>query len=131
MNIERKFYTEMLKEIMDNNWDDVRELLHTKGQSEKYIQVLSPEKIKWFENLQKYVLTFAKNGRLDVKMYTSDDWCGIIRFETSYFELSDFDNVILRNFWGYLCQTGQLSITHKETTFMIEFTFKLYDTVTK
>lgn len=94
MNIERKFYTEMLKEIMDNNWDDVRELLHTKGQSEKYIRVLSPEKIKWFENLQKYVLTFAKNGRLDVKMYTSDDWCGIIRFETSYFELSDFAKLL-------------------------------------
>jgi len=91
------------------------------------LHALGERKLKWFENLAPGVIEFAKNCDLNLRMRLTGDCCGSILFETSYFELTAHDDEVIRKFWLYLCQRGQLTITHTEETFRMEFLFALYD----
>ena len=131
--IERKFYTESLKKVLEEEETEeekecwVNFLRATEEQIKQHPPSFNVERVKWFEELTQGVIEFAESCALDVKMRLTSDCCGSILFETSYFELSAFDDLAIRQFWLYLCQRGRLTITHANETFKIEFLFALYD----
>ena len=133
--IVRNYYTKALQEALaaeENESEEEKEFwvnfLHAhEEQMEQNPRTFSRRKLKWFENLAPGVIEFAKNCDLNLRMRLTGDCCGSILFETSYFELTAHDDEVIRKFWLYLCQRGQLTITHTEETFRMEFLFALYD----
>lgn len=131
--IERNFYQqakveaiiEEINETEEDREDMIAFLNFLKEDKEANPKQPDPEKIKWFEDLAEGVIEFAKNCYLDLRMRISEEYIGSIIFETSYFELTAFDDLVVRKFWLYLCQRGRFTITHKEEAFSMEFQFDL------
>jgi hypothetical protein len=131
--IEKKFYRQaltraMIEELQETEEDRVKAQEYVsmmKERAARYCPDPNPEKVTWFEQLADAVEEFAKNCHLDVCMQVTKNFIGSIVFETSYMELSDFEDPLLSKFWMYLCQHGQLTIAHKEDIFSMEFRFDL------
>lgn len=129
----RHYYTQALqKSLAEEETEEEREfwvnfLRETENEVKENPRAFAEEKVKWFESLVPGVIEFAKNCELNLRMRLTSDCCGSILFETSYFELTAFDDEVIRKFWIYLCQRGQLTIAHANDTFKIEFLFALYD----
>jgi hypothetical protein len=131
--LEERFYQQALAESMIEELNETEEDRIKLQEFASMIKALAaqhhakpdPEKIEWFEHLPGAVVEFAKNCDLDVSMSVNHDFIGSILFETDYLELSSFDDPVIRHFWLYLCQHGQLTIEQKTGMFSIEFRFDL------
>jgi hypothetical protein len=131
--IEKKFYQQALAKAMLEEINETAEDREKMQQCVARIQERAAkdrpepdlEKIKWFEQLQDAVIEFSQNCHLDMSMSLNGKFIGTIVFETSYLELSLLDDPIVRKFWVYLCQHGQLTIAQKAEVFSMEFQFDL------
>ena len=94
---------------------------------EKQVRILDLEKRAWFEGLSGGIIEFAEACSLNVKTWITDGLCGIIRFDTSFFELDWRDEPELHTFWAYLQRTADaFNITHCDEHLRIEFHFHLF-----
>ena len=133
--IVRNYYTQALQESLAAEENESEEeknfwvnFLHAQEeQMAQHPRTLNEQKLKWFEDQAPAVIEFAQNCDLNLRMRLTDDCCGSILFETSYFELTARDDEVIRKFWLYLCQRGRLTISQSEDTFKIEFLFALFD----
>jgi hypothetical protein len=131
--IEKKFYRQALARAMMEELHETDEMRvemqefasMMKARAAQYCPKPSAEKMKWFECLKQGVIEFAENCHLDVCMSVNQNYIGSIVFETSYMELSSFDDPVISKFWIFLCQHGQLTIAQKEEVFSMEFRFDL------
>ena len=131
--IERNYYQKAKLEAMIDQINETEEerqgirecLLHIEAEKEANPPVADAEKVKWFEELAPGVIEFAENCMLDLRMEITEDFIGKIRFESCLFELTGFDDLVVRKFWVYLCQRGRLEILHRTDTFTMEFEFDL------
>lgn len=131
--IEKNYYKQAKLEAVIDQFNEKEEdrqefrefLLHIEAQREANPPEPDTEKVRWFEELAPCVIEFAKNCMLDLRMEITEEFIGKIRFESCLFELTGFDDLVVRKFWGYLCQRGRLAILHKTDTFTMEFQFDL------
>lgn len=135
MEIERNYYTEALHRIQaeaeqENEKENAelrQALLALEECGEQHPPVPNEEKQKWFEDLAARALRFAKVCDLDVRIRTIDDVYGVIRFASSFFELSWLEPQEIHDFWIYLCSKGEMKISHAPEVFVIEFWYALFD----
>jgi hypothetical protein len=131
--VEKKFYQQALARAII---EELNETPEEQQQLQEYVSMMQeraerydpqpdPEKLAWFQELPNAVTEFAKNCNLDVYMTVSNRHIGSIVFETSYLELSAFDDPVVPKFWMYLCEHGQLTIAQKKEVFSMEFRFDL------
>lgn len=130
MEIIRKYYTEAMRRIQEEDEDqDREEMLRILAAVDEYKKrhptTLNAERVKWFEALAVHVLDFAEDCDLDVAIRTSEEGRGVIEFRTSYFALSRMEPAETRALWLYLCREGELSISHCDGVFAIAFRFDL------
>ena len=132
MEIERNYYDEALRQsIIDDETEDKEEMAQMVRDigklMEKQVRILDLEKRAWFEGLSGGIIEFAKACSFNVKVWITDSLCGIIRLESSFFELDWRDPSELHAFWTYLqCTADAFNITLCEEVFRIEFHFHLY-----
>lgn len=130
MELIRKYYTEAMRRIQEEDENqDREEMLRILAAVDEYKKrhptTLNAGRVKWFEALSVRVLDFAEACDLDVVIRTSEEGCGTIEFRTSYFEVSRMGPAETRALWLYLCSEGELSISHYNDVFAIEFQFDL------
>lgn len=153
MKIEKKYYTEnkqMLAEIdqkiqqenlslseseREAEWErSVKEVaaLFESAQAwhDQHPKILNPQKHARFQKLVKSALWFADDSIMDVSIEQKNNLNGFIRLEADYLMLDELAppkaHKIFRQLFSN-CDT--FSITHKPSTFIIEYIFELYDTV--
>ena len=135
--IVRAYYTDTLRRLQSadetdkDDWEEVKCLLELyENTQEQHPQVPNACKQVWFEELAGSVLEFAKACERNLRMWIDQTQFGIIRFETSYFELSRLEPPVIRSFWLYLCNTAnRFNISQCPEVFRIEFYFALLDIV--
>ena len=132
MEIERKFHDEALRQAeIEDAEEDKEELVQMVRQlgerMDRKIKILNVKKQAWFEGLAGSVLEFAEACSFNVKMWITDGLLGIIRLESSFFELDWRDAPQLHVFWSHLQLTADaFNISLCEEVFRIEFHFYLY-----
>jgi len=132
MEIERHYYDEALRQsIIDDETEDKEEMAQMVRElgklMEKQVRLLDLQKRAWFEGLSGSIIEFAEACSLNVKTRITDDLCGVIQFETSFFELDWRDDPELHAFWAYLQHTADsFSISQCDEYFRMEYQFHLF-----
>ena len=130
MDVKRNYYTQALaqdpdegvtEEMKKNLWKFLEQMEEKERQ-----RIMDPEKEKWFRGLEEGVLSFAETCDLNVRMWIDAAKEGHIHFETSYFSLGYLEGMETVRFWHRISQNGELTIIHREETFVIELRYALY-----
>jgi len=132
MYMERNFYSELLRQP-EETFEFPKELkeglLKLLKRSRQIKRVPDERKRQMFEGLEKRVAAFAEFCDLNVKMYIKNELYGCIQFETSYFEVPQWENPGANVFWLFLSmEADRFNITHRDNVFCMEFMFNLFET---